>query len=549
MPVKQSDDQAQVEQLENTNQQLPVDPIANLIFKINQTNLELKETQEWLVDEVCKIFATEGCVFLLIKDNNSEQVLKKRWEEPPIWSDVTELHLQNDIIQNCLNQEKLNLLNISINEDPVYWLNAPDTPIFSMMCSPLVTQEQKIGLLAVFNKRSGVFFQSEQESLIGLANVISHNISMNRQLQTLKVVNADLEVNTWQLLRSRNILRALFDSIPLSIYIIDRKYNLVAVNKDRAFRQDQLPNALVGHRCYEGLYHREDICPDCKVIESLFGGKNTTRTKRQWQPDVETEEWEISTYPIYDDSNQVVQAILIEQDVTDKRRLEATIAQSEKLAAVGQLAAGLAHEINNPLTAIIANTQLLQREIEPEDDKRELVDLISKAGYRAAQVVRNLLDLARKEQYVFEPTDVNETLRNALSLLHHEFMARSIELVFDPADDLPSINGSPDHLQGVWLNLLTNAMDALENSANEIHVSSSFHGNEIRVIVSDNGKGIPPERLNRIFEPFYTTKAPGRGTGLGLSLCHRVIKQHGGHILVDSQMGIGTKFTVILPIG
>ncbi|MEN6298313.1 MAG: ATP-binding protein, partial [Anaerolineaceae bacterium] len=285
-----------------------------------------------------------------------------------------------------------------------------------------------------------------------------------------------------------------------------------------------------------------------KVIESLFNGNNTTRTKRLWQSEGDPEEWEISTYPIYDDANQVVQAIVLEQDVTEKRRLEAAISQSEKLAAVGQLAAGLAHEINNPLTAIIANTQLLQRDIDPQDDKRELVDLIAKAGYRAAQVVRNLLDLARKEQYVFEPTDVNKTIRNALALLNHEFMARSINLVFEPDENLPTITGSPDHLQGVWLNLLTNAMDALDNNANEIHVSSTFNGNEIRVIVSDNGKGIPPDRLNRIFEPFFTTKAPGRGTGLGLSLCHRVIKQHGGHILVDSQINVGTKFTVILPV-
>jgi len=405
-----------------------------------------------------------------------------------------------------------------------------------------------LGILAVFNKRSGGFTSPEQEILAGVAGAISQNLSLSRQVQNLKVVNADLEVNQWQLLRSRNILRALFDSIPTSIYIIDRKYNLVAINKDRALRQNQLPNVLVGRRCYEGLYDSENICPDCKVIESLFNGNNTTRTKRLWQSEGDPEEWEISTYPIYDDANQVVQAIVLEQDVTEKRRLEAAISQSEKLAAVGQLAAGLAHEINNPLTAIIANTQLLQRDIDPQDDKRELVDLIAKAGYRAAQVVRNLLDLARKEQYVFEPTDVNKTIRNALALLNHEFMARSINLVFEPGENLPTITGSPDHLQGVWLNLLTNAMDALDNNANEIHVSSTFNGNEIRVIVSDNGKGIPPDRLNRIFEPFFTTKAPGRGTGLGLSLCHRVIKQHGGHILVDSQINVGTKFTVILPV-
>jgi two-component system NtrC family sensor kinase len=284
------------------------------------------------------------------------------------------------------------------------------------------------------------------------------------------------------------------------------------------------------------------------VIETLFGGQNTSRNKRQWEPEGEPQEWEISTYPIQDDLNHVVQAILLEQDVTEKRRLEATLAQSEKLAAVGQLAAGLAHEINNPLTAIIANAQLLQRELPPDDDKQELVDLINRAGGRATQVVRNLLDLARKEQYEFLPVEVNDTLDKALQLLQHEIMARSINLLWEPSEDLPAVMASKDHLQGVWINLLSNAIDALENGHNDIRITTRHQGNEVRVLIADNGKGIPPERLTRIFEPFYTTKAPGRGTGLGLSVCHRVIKQHGGRILVDSQLGLGTQFTVILPV-
>ncbi|NMC12972.1 MAG: GAF domain-containing protein [Chloroflexi bacterium] len=541
------------EKKQNNHQRDAVPPeainsVTELLLKISRENIELKENQEWLIEQVCRIFDSEGGAFITIKDNNSEQVVKKEWNQKSSWADISELNLENDMVKECLSHGEPCLKNIPPKGKPLFWLNMNDFPIHSILYAPLIHQDQRLGVLAVFNKRSGKYKPADLDLLVGLSGAISYNISMMRQVQNLKVVNADLEVNHWQLLRSRNILRALFDSIPTSIYIIDRKYNLVAVNKDRAFRQNQLPNVLVGRRCYEALYQRENICPDCKVIESLFGGKNTNRTKRQWQSEGEPEEWEISTYPIYDDANQVLQAILLEEDVTEKRRLEAAIAQSEKLAAVGQLAAGLAHEINNPLTAIIANTQLLQREIEPEDDKRELVDLIAKAGYRAAQVVRNLLDLARKEQYVFEPTDINETIRNAFSLLHHEFISRSINLIFEPADNLPPITGSPDHLQGVWLNLLTNAMDALESTSSEIRVSSALNGNEIRVVVSDNGKGIPAERLNRIFEPFYTTKAPGRGTGLGLSLCHRVIKQHGGHILVDSQIDVGTKFTVILPI-
>jgi len=175
------------------------------------------------------------------------------------------------------------------------------------------------------------------------------------------------------------------------------------------------------------------------------------------------------------------------------------------------------------------------------------VDLISRAGARAAQVVRNLLDFARKEDFHLGLTDVNETVGRALELIRHEIMSRSIRLKFKSDPSLPSILASEDQLQSVWLNLLLNAIDALDKEPASVSVQTRKVGSEILISVTDNGKGIPPERLTRIFEPFYTTKAPGRGTGLGLSVSHRIVKQHGGTIRVESKLGSGSEFTVILP--
>jgi two-component system NtrC family sensor kinase len=285
----------------------------------------------------------------------------------------------------------------------------------------------------------------------------------------------------------------------------------------------------------------------CRVRETFEDGRTTQRGDHRYTSEEAANDWEISTYPIPDEHEQVIQAILVEQDVTERRRLEAVLTQSEKLAAIGQLAAGVAHEINNPLTAIIANAQILHRELPPHSDLQESVDLISRAGARAAQVVRNLLDFARKEEVHLGRTDVNQTIERAIELIQHEIMARGIQLTFTPDPALPSILASQDHLQGVWLNLLLNAIDALDKSPAEIHIVTQRASGEIHIIVSDNGKGIPPDRLTRIFDPFYTTKAPGRGTGLGLSVSHRIIKQHSGRIAVESQLGAGSTFTVVLP--
>jgi two-component system NtrC family sensor kinase len=258
-------------------------------------------------------------------------------------------------------------------------------------------------------------------------------------------------------------------------------------------------------------------------------------------------EWDITAYPIIEEDEEVPQVIIFERDVTEKNMMGAILIQSEKMAAVGQLAAGIAHEINNPLTVVLANAQLLERSLPKESDDAEAVDLIFRAGTRALQVVRNLLNFARKEQSEIKPTDINQSIQSALDMLKHEFMQRSVEYSFEPSEKLPLIMASQENLSGVWVNILINAMDATIGRPGKVRIVTQQTGNEIRIIINDNGHGIEPDRLKRIFDPFYTTKDVGKGTGLGLSICHRVIKQHGGNILVDSQLEVGTTFTIILP--
>jgi two-component system NtrC family sensor kinase len=225
--------------------------------------------------------------------------------------------------------------------------------------------------------------------------------------------------------------------------------------------------------------------------------------------------------------------------------------QAGKLAAIGQLAAGVAHEINNPLTAINANAEILQMSIGTEDENYESVELIAQAGSRAAQVVRGLLDFARQSQYEFAPVDVNDSIQQALNLVSYQFKTANIEVITDLDDDLPEVEASLEHLQSVWLNLLINARDAFEDVSGEKRIEISTRHeqpeDEVLVVVRDSGRGMSPTEQDHIFEPFYTTKAPGEGTGLGLATCHRIIEQHGGQIEVASKPGRGTTFVVHLP--
>jgi two-component system NtrC family sensor kinase len=306
---------------------------------------------------------------------------------------------------------------------------------------------------------------------------------------------------------------------------------------------------LVGKKCYEQLYNRSDPCPACRVMETITSANITSRFSREWLDPDKFIEWEITTFPIQEKNNLPHQVIIFEEDVTEKRNLEANLIQSEKLAAVGQLAAGVAHEINNPLAAIIANAQILLREMRNGDpDTLDAIRLIETAGIRASQVVSNLLSIARKEKkYEFELLSLNETITGALSLVHHEVVNHSIEILTDLQEEMPEIVASKNHIQGVWINMIVNSIDAIDKENGRITISSRYVDHEFRIVITDNGKGIPEDQLTRIFEPFYTTKVAGKGTGLGLSVCLRVIKEHQGSIQVESQAGKGSRFTIILP--
>ena len=228
------------------------------------------------------------------------------------------------------------------------------------------------------------------------------------------------------------------------------------------------------------------------------------------------------------------------------------LARTARLGTLGELAAGVAHEINNPLTAINANAQMLKMVMPVEDENFESVDLIVRAGERAAKVVRGLLDFARQEQYSFTQGDLNESIQEALDLVNYQLQSAKIQVTRDIESSLPPMVASWEHLKSVWLNLLLNSRDALlhTNDDRQLDVTARLvrDGQAVQVLFRDNGKGMSTAETLHIFEPFYTTKGPGQGTGLGLATCHRIVEQHGGEITVASVVGEGTTFFITLPL-
>ena len=243
--------------------------------------------------------------------------------------------------------------------------------------------------------------------------------------------------------------------------------------------------------------------------------------------------------------------IILVDDITERVTLEAQLTQADKLSSIGLLAAGVAHEINTPLAVISSYAQLLSKQLRGDERLGPVLDKITQQSFRAAEIANGLLNFSRTSTTEFRDTNLNQVIRDTLSLLEHQFKTAQIAIDLDLSDDLPAINGNSGKLQQVFLNLLLNAKEAMP-AGGRLRVATLANGH-VEALVADSGNGIAPEHLKRIYDPFFTTKTmprPGerRGTGLGLSVSYGIIQEHAGKIHVESAIGAGTTFHLEFPL-
>jgi signal transduction histidine kinase len=239
----------------------------------------------------------------------------------------------------------------------------------------------------------------------------------------------------------------------------------------------------------------------------------------------------------------------ITRDITEQKKQNERLMSTDRLASLGELAAGTAHEFNNPLTSVIGLSELLmQREL--PDDIREDMKLINNEAQRAANVARNLLAFGGKHAPAKQPDQINSIIEDVLELRAYEHKVKNIDVEKHLAPNLPKIMADYFQMQQVFMNIIINA----EYFMTEAHgrgtltITTKKQNDTVRISIADDGPGIPQENLNRIFDPFFTTKEAGKGTGLGLSICHSIVSEHGGQIYVSSQLGKGTTIFIDLPI-
>jgi two-component system NtrC family sensor kinase len=350
-----------------------------------------------------------------------------------------------------------------------------------------------------------------------------------------------------QLQRERDFNQKILNATQSMILVLDTA-GLISYANRRCYEAGYRQNELIGHRLVEWVEnsHRADF--EAALQTTAHGQQVDNLELRARRPDASLGHFSISLSPMRDEANQVNSVVVVMTDITDAALLQAKLAHAEKMATIGRLVSGVAHEVNNPLAAILGFTDLLLENPETPASAREDLQIILQETQRTKEIVQDLLSFARQRPTQKEPVNVNAVLRQTIKLRSYDFSSHGVEVIEEFEENLTPTLGDAQQLQQVFLNILNNAYDAIQESGNHgrIRIRTCRAEDDIEVAFVDNGTGVvDPER---IFDPFFTTKQAGKGTGLGLSICYGIVRAHGGEILCWNNEGAnGSTFVVRLP--
>jgi two-component system, NtrC family, sensor kinase len=406
---------------------------------------------------------------------------------------------------------------------------------------PCVSKEGTIAVMALGRRGSSEPLSSEDMALLSAVAAQAATALENGRLYR------QLHLKASELDRMREFSENILESLNDGLAVLDRD--------DRVVRWNRRLEELYGVRHEDAVGRRLD-----EILEPAFF--DVLRAARRESPEgaalyrvpaftrhapARRVLVNVATTPLRDSDGAIAGTIVIVEDISARVQLEEQLQISEKMASLGLLAAGVAHEVNTPLTGISSFTQMLLQGAEPDDPRTKVLEKIERQTFRAAKIVNGLLNLARPAQVDSGPVDINAVINDVLSLLEHQLRTARIQVRKELSPGAPIVQGIEYKLQQVLLNLFLNARDAMPRGG-WLTVVTRDGDAAATIEVADTGAGIPAEQLSRIYDPFFTTKDIGKGTGLGLSISYGIIQEHGGTIACESDIGQGTRFTLTLPL-
>ncbi len=432
-------------------------------------------------------------------------------------------------------------------------VGADHRPPGAIVVERIASDDRRAGVVAVRLLRA---LSADEQTLVrAVGDLLAPELAHAEKSRQLEV---EVQARTAEIDRERRFTEKIIDALPVGLYVIDREYRIQAWNRKRETgMQGVSRDEAIGRTIFE-ILHRQPQ----EMLRREFDDVFTTGRIQEYQME-STATGELRTYritkiPMRLGDSAVTHVITTGEDVTDWKEAQARFSQAEKLAAIGQLAAGVMHEINNPLATIAACAESLGFKLEDVQkagsaippDAAEYLHIIDNEVGRCKQIVDGLLDFSRPKQALKERVDLNEVVERTMLLLKHHVRFKRLTVHTELGADIARVpQANSEQLVQVFMALLLNAMDAMgERGTITIRTRRGKATHEAAIAeVVDQGHGIARSELTKIFEPFYTTKAPGRGTGLGLSICYGIIAEHGGRIEVDSVLGQGSTFRIMLP--
>jgi len=401
---------------------------------------------------------------------------------------------------------------------------------------PCRIREQTVAVLGLGKTVDGDFLSSDDVELV---TTIGGYVAV--ALDNAKLYSS-LEQKALEIARLKDFSENIVESLNIGVLAVD----LSGIVESWNTRMEQ----LFGVTRAEAVGRKLDSLLPAELAAEIIarGGEEqvTGIYKQRLQHQGKSLTMNVSITPLVSKSGDRIGRLLLFDDVTQRERMEEQMSQTEKLTSLGLLAAGVAHEVNTPLAVISNYIQMLAKQMPEEDPRHSIIEKIVKQTFRASEIVNNLLNFSRTGAAELANVDVNRVVEETLSLVAHPLKTSQIRVVKNLGDALPSVRGSANKLQQVFLNLFLNARDAMP-SGGMLEVKTAAHNGSVEIEIVDTGAGIPREHIHKIFDPFFTTKATGRGTGLGLSVSYGIIKEHAGKIDVRSTPGKGTSFHVEFP--
>ncbi|MCF7946101.1 MAG: PAS domain S-box protein, partial [Spirochaetia bacterium] len=399
---------------------------------------------------------------------------------------------------------------------------------------PLVFRKDIGGYIIIgAPKDSKIFSKFELDALEILSGQCSLSLKNSISFEQLKKQGNEL-------IFSNNKLEAIFNGIGSPLALVDIDYTIIEINNAAEKFIGKSRKNIIGKKCYKQFFDRKMACPFCKAPDCLHAGLMMGN-----EAEVNEHIYSLQFHSVKVPQNSKQMFLEIIQDITEQKKMQNELVRTEKMAGIGAMAAGIAHELNNPLAGIAGTAEILLSEIDGDSELKEYAEDILSYSMNAADVIKEISLYSRKEEKNLIEIDIIRTLEFSVRLAKRGMDTSKIEIERN-YHALPTILANEGELQQVFLNIVVNAVQAMDEEGVLSLTCKQDHG-VIYVSIADSGIGIPKENLNQIFTPFFTTKEPGKGTGLGLSNCYKIVEKFSGRINVESKVGEGTKFTISFP--